>query len=288
MSRRSPLVLALAIAATAFAGVHAAAASQLIARDASHVSLLVDGRGNALLTYRAHGRLRHVRAWSAINARAPTFEVPQVAFRLDYSGRGFNGGGCARYDGPPLPWLVTACAAPDGSWWAVQSWQRGLADYGGVRAPWELRLSHWSGPLPRLFVGVDWSYRRYDHLFGTFTDGAVGVYGFRSTLSGRPLDTYGRNVYVDTLDSAYGPGWRRENGFLTHSPNGSFCYGFYPHGSHPAGKGRRYRATVVGPGVEPDVMWEGAAPGRFDRAADRRANAEQRRLFGSSRLCTVR
>ena len=63
----------------------------------------------------------------------------QVAFRLDYSGgwrtyrktlsRGFVNS-CRRYSGPPLAWLVTACTMPDGSHWAVQSWQRGLPNLG--------------------------------------------------------------------------------------------------------------------------------------------------------------
>ncbi len=33
-----------------------------------------------------------------------------------------------------------------------------------------------------------------------------------------------------------------------------------------------YRATVEGPGVTPDVMWEGNAPGPYDAAADAIAN----------------
>src|SRR5262249_32372333 len=42
---------------------------------------------------------------------------------------------CGRYDGPPLAWLVTACKAPDGTYWAVQSWQRLLPDYGVTPTP---------------------------------------------------------------------------------------------------------------------------------------------------------
>ena len=33
---------------------------------------------------------------------------------------------CAPYDGPALVYLVAACKAPDGSYWALQRWQRGL------------------------------------------------------------------------------------------------------------------------------------------------------------------
>jgi len=87
-----------------------------------------------------------------------------------------------------------------------------------------------------------------------------------------PLDSFGRNIYVDTFNSAYGAGWRRDNSFLTHKVKGSFCYGFFPHSSHPAGKGVRYRATAEGPGVAPDVMWQGTSPGAYDKAADAAAN----------------
>ena len=66
----------------------------------------------------------------------------------------------------------------------------------------------------------------------------------------------------------------RENSFLTHNPNGTFCYGLYPHGSRPSGKGEKYRATIIGPGVAPDVMWMGDAPGPFDPTVEAAANAK--------------
>ena len=46
------------------------------------------------------------------------------------------------------------------------------------------------------------------------------MHGFRVTPQGNPLDDYGRNLFVDTLDSRYGAGWRRENSFLAQRPNG--------------------------------------------------------------------
>lgn len=64
----------------------------------------------------------------------------------------------------------------------------------------------------------------------------------------------------------------RENSFLAHSGTGVFCYSFNPHASHPAGNGTKYRATVEGPGVTPDVMWEGGEPGVYDKALDLVAN----------------
>jgi hypothetical protein len=46
-----------------------------------------------------------------------------------------------------------------------------------------------------------------------------------------------------------------------------FCYGFYPYasyGNYPpqrtrkvAGNGKRYRLTLSGPGVTPDIAWVG-------------------------------
>jgi hypothetical protein len=281
--RAAALATAAAVAAAAgLAGE--AGASELIDRNAARASLSVNGAGHALVAYSRGGSVRRVHAWGAINARPPTRGVPQVSFRLDYSGRGFSGGTCLRYDGPPLAWLVRACKAPDGSYWALQSWQRLRANQGGASGPWELRLSHWRGELPRLELKSDWAYRRFDHLYGLFTYQGKGVYGFRTTRGGVPLDGYGRNVYVDTLGSGYGAGWRRENSFVSQRPNGSFCYGFYPRGGR-VGKGTRYRATVIGPGVAPDVMWEGPAPGPYDPAREQAANAEQRQLFAGNRTC---
>jgi hypothetical protein len=282
--RRIGLV-GLAIAASA-AMASAAHASQLIDRNASNESLLVNNKGEAMLTYRAGGKVKHVLVWGAINAIPPTQARRQVEFSLDYSGgygkykvqqywTKFNGS-CLPYDGPALAWKVTACKSTDGSYWALQAWQRALPDYGvpatAAQRVWELRLSHWDGAEPVLSLAADWSYRTFDHIYGTYTYGGIGVYGFRSTSSGSPLDTFGRNIYVDTFDSALGKGWERDNSFLTHASKGSFCYGFFPHGSHPAANGVKYRATAEGPGVAPDVMTEVIGPGTYDKAADAAAN----------------
>jgi hypothetical protein len=284
-------VCAVAVAAAALLA-QSASASQLIDRNAHGTKLAVNAKGEALITYTAAGQVKHVLAWGAVNAIAPTEARPQVAFKLDYAGgwgkyhrtywKTFRGT-CGAYDGPVLAWFVTACKAPDGSYWALQAWQRALPDYGVAPTPvqsvWELRLSHWTGDeLPVLNITVNWAYRQFDHIFGTYTYDGEPVYGFHSTSAGEPLDTFGRNVYVDTFDSAYGAGWHRDNSFLTHTGLGSFCYGFYPHGDHPAGKGAKYRATVEGPGVTPDVMWEGDAPGVYDRSADLLANDAIRAL----------
>lgn len=288
-----------------------AEASQLIARDTSNERLLVSRDGKVLLTYTARGRLHRVLAWGAVDARMPGQARTQVRFGLDYSGGWGRFGrpvwksirnACGPYRGPRLPWLVTACTAPDGSHWALQRWRRSQANFGMPpfkpgHGALELRLSHWRGPIARLDVWLDWSYGgRWHHLFGRLTYRGQAVHGFSSTPNGEPLDDFGRVLYLDTLDSAYGKGWRRENGFLARNPDGSFCYGFVPHTARsgerrPPGHGRRYRLSASGPGVTPDVAWEGPGLHAFrpadaaDRAHEAAMNALQQKLAARSRPC---
>jgi hypothetical protein len=272
---------ALAVAAL-LASAGPAAASQFIDRGATGASLSVTPAG-ALVTYRAGGATKHVLATGAINARSPNGSVPQVEFRIATAPALSAGRSCGRYDGPRLRWLVAACKAPDGSYWALQSWARLLPNFGAKpsgfeQAAKELRLSHWRGPIAELEIKTDWAWRRFDHLYGRLTYLGKPVHGFRSTRWGAPLDTYGRNIYLDTFHSGYGRGWERENSFLAHRPTGVFCYMV-----RPGGRGKSYRATVIGPGVTPDVVWEGRSPGAFDAARDAEANAEQ--LAMRDRLC---
>ena len=125
----------------------------------------MNAKGEALLTYtRENGKVRHVLLWGAINARTPDPNVPQVAFKADYAGgwgKYRNAGYwktftnvCHPYDGPPLAFGVTACTAPDGSYWAVQAWQRylplrGFAPFRPQQGAFGFNVSHWSGPLGR-------------------------------------------------------------------------------------------------------------------------------------------
>jgi hypothetical protein len=257
-----------------------AAASQSLTSGATGVTLAVDAKGEALVTYSSDGKLTHLLAWGAVNAVPPTPGGRQVAFTLDYSG-GFHEyhseywktfkDVCTAYDGPPLVDLVAACTAPDGSYWALQAWPRNLPDYGvspvGTQGEQELHLSHWTGALPVLTATPDHLSGKYDELFGRFTLDGQGIYGFKVTSTGVPLDSFGRNLYIDTFDSAYGNGWRRENSLVTHGPGGTFCYAFVAHGKHPSGDGSEYRITVMGPGVEPDVGWSGNATGPLSAAA---------------------
>jgi len=293
MKRTMTLLVTATVALALTAG---ASASQLIDRNATQVTLQDNAKGEAMVTYTVGGKVKHVLAWGAVNALPPARGKKQVSFAVDYSG-GFGkyhkpsywtsfGGTCTPYSGPALAWKVGACKAADQSYWALQAWQRALPNYGlhatSLQSVWELRLSHWTGALPSLEIATDWSYRKYDQIFGAYTYNDLGIYGFSSTSAGNPLDSFGRNIYFDTFDSAYGKGWLRENSFLTHATKGSFCYGLFPHSSHPAGNGTKYRATAEGPGVAPDVMWTGDAPGAYDAAADKDAN-ETLKAMGDSK-----
>jgi hypothetical protein len=286
----------VAVAAAALAAAPAPA-STIIDRDARNATLKVDGNGFAVVSYRVGSRTRKVLAWGAVN--------DEVRFKLDYSGgsRTFKKPvwktvtQCLPYDGPTLNWLVTACKAPDGSYWALQSWQRllpnqGYAAFNKLQASRELHLSHWNGPIPQLELYVDWIYRgKYHHLFGRYQFNGKAVHGYKSTSTGVPLDPYGRNIYLDVFGSVYGDRWVRENSFLAHKPTGTFCYGFFPRKSYydkttrPAGHGARYRATAIGPGVSPDPYWEHAGLSTFDAAYEANMNAFNDQLMAGDRLC---
>ena len=284
-ARALTVAAAAALAAAAWAGP--ASAAQLIARNASDVKLAVNAKGEALITYRSGGELKRMLTWGAVNAAAPTPAREQVAFRVDYAGgygkyrraiwRSFPNT-CGRYQGPALPWLVTACTAPDGSHWALQSFQRMLRNYGlpstGLRSAWELHLAHWTGDLPVLQVKLNWALRRVHQLYGRFTYQGQPVFGFRSDRYGAPLDSFGRLLFLDTYDSAYGTGWHRDNSFLFHRPTGTFCYGMYSRRTGFSPMGTRYRATANGPGVTPIVAWMGDSPGQYNRELDLIANQE--------------
>ncbi|MDQ2984433.1 MAG: hypothetical protein M3R70_11020 [Actinomycetota bacterium] len=302
-----------------------AAASQQVDRNAVGATIRVNRQGFAMISYRKRqGVVRGVRnvlAWGAINARHPTRRVKQVKLKLDYAAgwgrfrrdmsKGFKNR-CRRYDGPKLPWLVSSCKAPDGSYWALQSWQVNLPDLGFVpwlpqQKYWDLRVSHWTGSLAKVEVWTNWIYSgRFHELFGRLTYKGKPVYGFGTTNYGAPTDGYGRLLYLDTYNSKYGSGWRRENSFVAHNPTGVWCYGFYPrdphvggypippgtpHRNRPLGIGERYRINVPGPGVTPDILWEGAGLHDFngdnpnDVDYERRMNDQLDAILNGDKLC---
>ena len=293
------IVLVIAVAAAALAVVGNAAASELIDRDATGVTLAANGKGEALLTYHKAGALKRVLVWGAINARAPVPGGKQVSFQLDYSG-GYGkyhtkywlhfANTCTKYDGPVLPNVVASCKAADGTYWVAQEWPEPLPDLGFT--PWLaaqkqdwLEVSHWSGPVAQLEVGMHWVYGgRFQSIYGRYTYDELPVHGFGTTSVGAPTDSFGRLIFLDTFNSVYGAGWRRENSFVPHNPSGVFCYGFYPFDptkggyQHPPGQtatrgpgiGTQYRLTAQGPGVTPDVgaIVSGLHPFDKSNAAD--------------------
>jgi hypothetical protein len=293
---RLRLITALAFLALAPA-VPAHASQRFTDPNATNATLQVNAKGEALVTYtRTNGSVRHVLVWGAINALAPNPEVPQVRFRMDYAGgwgKYRNAGywqtfmnACRPYDGPALFGFVAGCDAPDGTYWALQSFQRilpvlGFAPFAPGQGTYELHISHWSGALPQLAVAVHWTYGNSAvGLFGQLTYQGQPVYGFSATPPGNPKDRYSRTVYIDTLNSVYGAGWHRETGILLHHPNGTFCHSFvpqipppgYPNRSTvPAAPGDAYRVTVMGPGVTPIVQWQGDGVFPWTGTADQQA-----------------
>ena len=216
--------------------------------------------------------------------------MKQVTFKLDYSGgwgshhKDLWSGSrtpAARMKGPSSDTSSPPARCPTARTGSIQKWHRLLPPF-GLRPTFqqravEMQLSHFSGDLPEFVVKVDWVYRRFDHLYGWLTYKGKGVYGFKATKYGSPLDTWGRNVIVDTYDSRYGRGWKRENGFLTHRGSGGFCYGFYPHGT-----GRSARAGVPsdrdGPrrDADPVLAGPGARAVRPQRSTTRRTRSRRR------------
>jgi hypothetical protein len=296
-------------------GAAPALASERVDVDATGLKLAVNRSGTAMVTYRARGRLFHLLAWGAINARPPSRAVRQVHFRFDWSGgwksrhrlvwKTFRDQ-CTKYDGPPLVYVVAACKAPDGSYWAVQAWQpylphRGHPAWLPRQTQWEFHISHWTGPLAQLDAYTDWAFKQAHDLFGRMTYAGNPVYGFGIGKDGAPNDRYGRSLYIDTFDSAYGAGWKRETSISFRRGSGAFCYSFwptrdntlpgFPNNLRPAGNGKRYRITVEGPGVTPDVQWE--APGLHDFNPGNRADVEYERkqdalfmqFLGNDKFC---
>ena len=208
---------------------------------------------------------------------------------------------CRPYDGPPLSYLLTACKAPDGSYWALQSWQRNLPHRGwdpwtDAQKAWELRVSHWSGPIAQLELYADWAFHGDAHdIFGRMTYGGVPVHGFHTTANGEPTDAYGRSLYIDTFDSAYGLGWQRETSIVFRKPSGAFCYSFWPthdvslpgKPARPAGNGTKYRISVVGPGVTPDATAEARDLGPYDPEVEKQQDAVFMKVIAGDSFCAT-
>jgi hypothetical protein len=292
MRLRNAFTLLLAALAVCLSTAAPARASEIVGLSTSHWSLKVDSHNRALVSYRAAGRTRHTLWWGAINAKFPDPLHPQsqYSFKRDYSGgSGSFGAGywrrmrnvCGPYTGPPLPLVVRACTMPGGDHWVLQNWRRRMPNggwpccpAGGHQGDRELRISHFSGQLPELWL--KWTYskrftyfngKHLEMLYGRYSYKGRGMYGFSSTSSGAPTDSFGILIWVDTYNSSWGKGWRRVNSFLTHRhSDGAFCdqlwqnrFGRY----HSPGLGSRYRAFADGTNPLPVVRWQGPPPGGY-------------------------
>jgi hypothetical protein len=285
------------VAAAVLVLAPSAPAAQLLARSISRVTIAVNTRQIAAISFTsAGGRRLHSLVWGARNAIAPDPRREQRRFLVNYAGgygtflgagywrRVVAGDVCRRYGGPPLPRIVAACTMLDGSHWAVQAWHRLLPNLGwdprtAEQRAIEYHVSHWDGPLPQLWLKADWFYAGaaggpFDHLYGRLSYRGHPVYGFRASPTGAPLDRFGRLIYLDTRHPPWTAGyrqdggWYRQNSFLTHNPRGDFCPGVLrtvggvPPRARP-GRGDRYRAYASGPGVTPVVGWSGPPPGYY-------------------------
>jgi hypothetical protein len=306
-------VAVCAATGAAFVGAGGATASQTLGDlNVTNLTLAVNAKGEALLTYnRQNGRLRHVLVWGAINALPPSQDAPQVKFEMDYSGglaKYHNPGYwksfenvCRPYDGPQLVDGVTACDAPDGSYWAVQSWQRllpmrGFDPWKPIQSAYGFNVSHWSGPIAQLDVTQNWTYDgSWTALDGRLTYDGQPVFGYKTPSATKHGDGYARYVYIDTHDSVYGPGWRHDAAKVLHTGDGAFCYSFVPQRPPPGypsdgprgpAPGDFERVTVLGPGVTPDVEWAGPGLGAYDPQQDQAYNQRFDELVGpNDKVC---
>jgi hypothetical protein len=265
----------------------------------------VNARGLARVSYTASGRRVNVLLWGAVNTDGSG--PSGLDFRIDRSGgwasrradprRPFPSV-CAPYDGSdPVPFLVAPiCKAADGSYWAVQSYQytgAGMNNGGLVgsgRYNWQLRVSHWTGSIATIQVAADWTYaHRYHHIFGRVLYHGASPFGGPAHTNGACISRNCRNIAIDTLNSDFGPGWRRASSILVNATNGQFCFAFLDRGR---GTGRStanlYRAYLSGPGVSPDPLVYVNGPGdAYDPHAQAQMTALQRAWAGSNGKCST-
>ena len=130
---------------------------------------------------------------------------------------------------------------------------------------WELHISHWTGETAQLEAYTDWVYGgRFHEVFGRATYRGQPIYGFRTTASGKPLDTFGRLVFLDTLRLRLRAGLAARELVRRPQPERDVLLRLLSvldrtgairisdRRSSPA-TGEKYRLTLSGPGVTPDV-----------------------------------
>ena len=204
-----------------------AEASLKVAAWTSGEHLAVAPDGSALVTWREGGRLRRA-----------VVRGDHISYRARIGARRIG-----RQVRPTVAYGVSEVVLPGGMHYALQRVVR-LGQFGRLGAR-ELRFARWRGAPPQLVLTGEWAYHgRLPRVCGTATYHGRPFYGGPHTLSGRPLDALGRNVYIDALR---GNRWFRIMGVLTRPQ------GFALLIRDPAWRGSRYRALVPGPNVDGDL-----------------------------------
>ncbi|MDX6469228.1 MAG: hypothetical protein QOF75_1031, partial [Gaiellaceae bacterium] len=75
------LSVALVSLVAALGATGTAGAAQLIDRNATGVKIAANAKGEALVTYTAGGKLKHVLVWGAVGAKLPTPGGKQEKFK---------------------------------------------------------------------------------------------------------------------------------------------------------------------------------------------------------------
>jgi hypothetical protein len=217
--RRGLVLLAvLAIGGFVTCGANAAL---LVDRTTAGESLKVAANGTVQITWASRGQTR-------------TLVVSGQTLR--YGGT-INGANRAAQVTPTVPYAVAQYQLPNGEQFALQKIPR-LGQLGRL-GPVELYLARWSGSPTQLTLTTSPDGR----VCGTVSYHGAPVYGGPHTTTGNPLDTLGRNVYIDALKPA---GWWRIFGVLAR-PLGFALY------LKPQYAGAQYRALVVGPNTGGDL-----------------------------------
>ena len=224
-----------------------------------------------MVSYYQRGRMWHVFVSGAVNARSPEPAVPQVHSRRTTRAAAANGALQEHLPAvrrPAARVVLAGCKASDGSYWALQMWQRMLPNLGYVpwthgQKVWEVHVSHWTarsrrsrrmrtGSTPaastRSSAGRP---TRQAHL--RVQDDEVGQPA--RLLRSPDLPRHARLRVRDGL--ATGELVRRaqaERHVLLRLLSTSAVRRLpAPAFGRLAGNGSRYRLTLYGPGVTPDV-----------------------------------
>jgi hypothetical protein len=242
ISRRGVLAcaaLALTIAPST------AGASLKVSAWTSHEHLSIARDGSAQITWREGGRTRV----AVIRGSRVSYSSHIGAHRT------------GRHVAPQVAYGIDEVVHPNGTHYAIQRVRR-LGQFGSLGAP-ELRFARWRGAKPQLALTGEWAYHgRFPRVCGTATYHGRAFFGGAHTLGGRPLDAFGRNVYIDVLR---GTRWFRIMGVLTRPK------GFALLIRESSWRGSRYRALVPGPNVDgdlaPDVTATAPMPARAEASA---------------------